>query len=90
MTLADTSAVIAYLRASESAADLALTRLVNADDPPMVTEPVMLEVLAGARSRAELQQVRRFLNSLEIVPVVGLDDNEQAPRTSIGAVAPRG
>jgi hypothetical protein len=44
----------------------------------MVTEPVMLEVLAGARSRADLHRVRRFLNSLEIAPVVGLDDNERA------------
>ena len=44
----------------------------------MVTEPVMLEVLAGARSRADLHRVRRFLHTLEIVPVVGLDDHERA------------
>lgn len=78
LTLADTSAIVAYLRATETAADIVMTRMVEAGDPPMVTEPVMLEVLAGARSRVDLHRVRRFLNTLEIVPVVGLDDNERA------------
>jgi predicted nucleic acid-binding protein len=76
--LADSSAVIAYLRASETAADSALTRLIEADDQPLLTGPVVLEVLAGARSRTDLRRIRRFLYSLEIVPVIGLDDDERA------------
>jgi predicted nucleic acid-binding protein len=77
LILADTSAVVAFLRASGSAANVRMRELL-VEDPPTLTEPVMLEVLAGARSRAELRRIRRFLNSLEIVPVVGLDDNERA------------
>jgi predicted nucleic acid-binding protein len=38
----------------------------------------MLEVLAGARSQAAVRRVRRFVHTLEIIPVVGLDDNERA------------
>jgi predicted nucleic acid-binding protein len=76
--LADTSAIVAYLRADEGPADIAVTRLIERGSPPSTTEPVVLEVLAGVRSPAELRQVRRFLYTLDVVPVVGLDDHERA------------
>jgi len=68
---------VAFLRASGTDANVRMRQLL-ANDPPAVTEPVLLEVLAGARSRADLRQVRQFLYSLDVVPVVGLDDNERA------------
>lgn len=77
LILADTSAVTAFLRASGTPANLRVRELLN-NDPPVLTDPVTLEVLAGVRSQVELRQVRRFLSSLEIVPVIGLDDNERA------------
>ncbi len=77
LTLADTSAMIAFLRRTGSAANVRVRELLTTE-PPLITEPVVLELLAGARSQSELRQVRRFLNSLEIIPVIGLDDNERA------------
>jgi predicted nucleic acid-binding protein len=75
--LADTSAVVAFLRRTESAANVRLRELLGSD-PPALTEPVVLEVLAGVRSQSDLRRTRRFLYSLEVVPVVSLDDNERA------------
>jgi predicted nucleic acid-binding protein len=77
LTLADTSAMIAFLRRSGSAANVRVRELLTSE-PPLITEPVVLELLAGVRSQSELRQVRRFLSSLEIIPVIGLDDNEHA------------
>lgn len=49
MILADTSAWVEYDRATDSTADLRLAELIATDGPLMVTEPVLMEVLAGAR-----------------------------------------
>jgi predicted nucleic acid-binding protein len=59
--LADTSAWVEYDRATGSAADLRLTELIAAEGPVAVTEPVILEVLAGARSDAQEDDLRRLL-----------------------------
>jgi predicted nucleic acid-binding protein len=50
MILADTSAWVEDDRATGSAVDRRLTQLISADGPVAVTEPVIMEVLAGARS----------------------------------------
>lgn len=47
MILADASAWVEYDRASGSAADERLAELIAADGPLAVTEPVLMEVLAG-------------------------------------------
>ena len=49
MILADTSAWVEYDRATGSATDLRLSELIAADGPVAVTEPVIMEVVAGAR-----------------------------------------
>ena len=61
MILADTSAWIEYDRATGSAVDLRLRDLIAADGPIAVTEPVIMEVLAGARSDAREADLRRLL-----------------------------
>jgi predicted nucleic acid-binding protein len=59
--LADTSAWVEYDRATGSAVDLRLSELIASDGPVAVTEPVIMEVLAGARSDAREADLRRLL-----------------------------
>jgi predicted nucleic acid-binding protein len=59
--LADTSAWVEYDRATGSATDLRLSELIAAEGPIAVTEPVIMEVLAGARSDAWEIDLRRLL-----------------------------
>jgi hypothetical protein len=59
--LADTSAWVEYDRATGSTTDRRLSELIAADGPVAVTEPVIMEVLAGARSDAREADLRRLL-----------------------------
>jgi predicted nucleic acid-binding protein len=52
--LVDTSAWVEYDRATASSVDRRLTELITTDHPIAVTEPVIMEVVAGARSDAAL------------------------------------
>ncbi len=61
MILADSSAWVEYDRATGSAVDLRLSELIASDGPVAVTEPVIMEVLAGARSDARQADLRRLL-----------------------------
>lgn len=61
MILVDTSAWIEFDRATGSAVDRRLTELIAGDGPIAVTEPVVMEVLAGARSDAQEVDLRRLL-----------------------------
>ena len=61
MILADTSAWVEYDRATGSAVDLRLSELIEGEGPIAVTEPVIMEVLAGARSDARKADLRRLL-----------------------------
>jgi predicted nucleic acid-binding protein len=59
--LADTSAWVEYDRATGSTTDRRLSELIAAEEPIAVTEPVIMEVLAGARSDAREADLRRLL-----------------------------
>lgn len=61
MILADTSAWVEYDRATGSPVDDRLAELISVDGPLMVTEPVLMEVLAGARTDARGDDLRRLL-----------------------------
>lgn len=61
MILADTSAWVEFDRATGSTVDQRISELIATDGPLMVTEPVMMEVLAGARNDAKAQDLRRLL-----------------------------
>ena len=61
MILADTSAWVEYDRATESRVDHRVAELIAVDGPLAVTEPVMMEVLAGARTDERKKDLRRLL-----------------------------
>lgn len=80
MILADTSAWVEYDRATGSAADQRITELIANDGPLMVTEPVLMEVLASARSDAREADLRRLLLSFGFLPLDTATDFEAAAR----------
>jgi len=59
--LADTSAWVEYDRATGSPVDQRLEELIRADGPLVVTEPVIMEVVAGARTDQREADLRRLL-----------------------------
>ena len=80
MILADTSAWVEYDRATGSAVDLRLTELIAADGPIAVTEPVIMEVLAGARTDAREADLRRLLLRFHLYRLDAAADFEGAAR----------
>ena len=80
MILADTSAWVEYDRATGSAVDLRLTELIAADGPIAVTEPVIMEVLAGARTEAREADLRRLLLRFHLYQFDPAADFEGAAR----------
>lgn len=61
MILADTSAWVEYDRATGSPVDQRLTDLITNEGPLAVTEPVIMEVVAGARTDEREADLRRLL-----------------------------
>ncbi len=61
MILVDSSAWVEYDRATGSDVDLELTRLIAEGVPIAVTEPIIMEVCAGARSDSRERDLRRLL-----------------------------
>jgi predicted nucleic acid-binding protein len=78
LTLADSSAWIEYLRATESPTDLRLDGLLRSGGRIALTDVVLLEVLAGARSRREREQLKRLLYACEYLRTVTPADFETA------------
>lgn len=78
MILADTSAWIDFLRGSERGRDL--KRRLRDGQAIACTEPVMMEVLAGARTADEYGQVRATLLGVHWLPVDPVADFESAAR----------
>ena len=67
MILADTSAWVEYDRATGSPVDTRLTNLIAEDGPLAVTDPVVMEVLAGARTVRREADLRRLLLRFELL-----------------------
>ncbi|MEA1902956.1 MAG: PIN domain nuclease [Actinomycetota bacterium] len=78
MVLIDSSTWIEYDRATESAADLRLTSFIERGVPITSTEPVLMEVLAGARDTDDEQRLRRMLMSCDWLPFLPSSDFEGA------------
>jgi predicted nucleic acid-binding protein len=55
-----------------------LTHLLDEGADVAVTEPVVMEMLAGARSRRDLVETRQLLLNLPMLRVGGLDTYERA------------
>ena len=71
MILPDSSAWIEFLRSSGHASDLMLQSLIGRHDV-IVTEPVVMELLAGARSDHHAAQLGETLAEYPLVPVGGI------------------
>jgi predicted nucleic acid-binding protein len=78
--LVDTSAWVEYDRATGSATDRRLTTLIDSVGPLAVTEPVVMEVLAGARGEREYDDLRRLLRRFHLLPFDARADFEGAAR----------
>jgi predicted nucleic acid-binding protein len=80
MILADTSAWVEYDRATGSAVDGRLTELIATGGPVAVTEPVVMEVLAGARDDSREAALRRLLLRFELLAFDAVSDFDGAVR----------
>jgi len=78
--LADTSAWLEYDRATGRAVDKRMTALIAEGGPLAVTEPVMMEVLAGARSGQRESDLRRLLLGFDLLRFDAQVDFEGAAR----------
>ena len=78
MIVVDTSAWIALLRRSEGPIDRALARLIETRAEIAVTEAVVMELLAGARSAREERRLRALVLGFPVLPLGGLPDFEAA------------
>nr|WP_281496675.1 PIN domain nuclease [Ornithinimicrobium sp. F0845] len=59
--MVDSSAWVEFDRATGSAVDRTLTDLITSDGPIAVTEPIVMEVCAGARTESREKDLRRLL-----------------------------
>jgi predicted nucleic acid-binding protein len=73
LTLVDTSAWIEFLRKTESPVDLLLDRMVRSGERLVTTEPVMMELLAGAREPIEERVARGILDACRLEKVRSRD-----------------
>lgn len=94
MILVDTSVWVEYERATGSRVDLRLTELIADEGPIAVTEPVVMEVLAGARDTRREEDLRRLLLRFELLSFDAVADFESAAkiyrRCRRAGVTPRG
>lgn len=78
MILPDSSAWIELLRRTDSAVHRRLHTALEADEAVVITEPVVMEVLAGATSRLHAKQLRTQLVGFPLASVGGLAGFEEA------------
>lgn len=78
MIVVDTSAWVELLRKTGSAVHLTLREHIVGNAPIAVTEAVVLEVLAGARTNREYEQVRDRILAFPVLPLNGLHGFERA------------
>jgi predicted nucleic acid-binding protein len=92
--LADTSAWVEFDLATGSAVDVRLRELIEADGPLAVTEPVVMEVLAGARDGQREEGLRRLMMSFPLLAFDPVADFEGAARVyrlcRAAGITPRG
>ena len=78
MILPDTSAWVEEIRRTGSHIDHALESLLNAGADVAVTEPVIMELLAGARNKGELRATRKRMLAFPMLRVDNLVTYERA------------
>ena len=80
MTLADTSAWVEYDRATGSTVHRRVAQLIASNGPLSVTEPVIMEVLAGAGSDQRELDLRRLLLRFRLLRFDAAADFDAAAR----------
>lgn len=94
MILADTSAWVEFDRATGGPVDLRLTELITDGQDLAVTEPVIAEVAAGARTDEREIALRRMLARCHLLPCDAAIDFDGAVRVyrlcRRAGVTPRG
>ncbi|MEJ7630323.1 MAG: PIN domain nuclease [Nocardioidaceae bacterium] len=94
MILADTSAWVEFDRASESGVDSRMTQLVADEADLAVTEPVVMELLAGARNDGRADSLRDLLGRFRLLRFDAASDFHAAAliyrRCRSAGVTPRG
>jgi predicted nucleic acid-binding protein len=92
--LVDTSAWVEYDRATGSLPHHRLKELLETGGPVAVTEPIVMEVLAGARDDRRETDLRRLLRSAELLGFDALTDFDGAVRIyrrcRAAGITPRG
>jgi predicted nucleic acid-binding protein len=78
--LADTSAWVEYDRATGSRVDERMLTLIGEAGPLAVTEPVVMEVLAGARTDGRERDLRRLLLRFDLLRFDATTDFDGAMR----------
>ncbi|MFL5906418.1 MAG: PIN domain nuclease [Solirubrobacterales bacterium] len=78
MSLIDSSAWIELFRDTGSGTDAHLRALISAGDEMETTEPVTMELLAGARSARDRRLIKRALAACRLVSVDNSADWEDA------------
>ncbi len=80
MILADTSAWVEYDRATGSRVDQRLDELIRGYGQLAVTEPVVMEVVAGCRSDERETDLRRLLTRFTLLRFDAIADFDAAAR----------
>ncbi len=80
MILVDTSAWVEFDRATGSRLDTRLTELIATTDEVAVTEPVIMEVLAGARDDRREHDLRRLMQGFPLMQFDAVVDFDAATR----------
>ena len=78
MIVADSSAWIGFLRGTGHPAAIELKRLLETDADVAVTEVVVAELLAGAKTEHHRRTLRTRLLSLPMLPLAGFGGYEEA------------
>ncbi|HET8741226.1 MAG TPA: PIN domain nuclease [Gaiella sp.] len=78
MIVVDTSAWIELLRGTGSPVHRRLRAALRGDEEVCVTEVVIAEILAGARTPQRTEELRGMLLGFTLLPLDGLDGFEQA------------
>ncbi len=79
MHLIDTSAWIEYLRGTDSDADDEVDRLLQKEPTNIaITEPIVMELLAGTTSPSKTSKVEQLTSGIRLLPVDGSIDFHNA------------
>jgi predicted nucleic acid-binding protein len=78
LIVADTSAWIEFLRGTDHTVAATLRRLIERDEDVAITEIIVMELLAGARTGPPVRELRSRLLSFRVLPLEGLADYEDA------------